>query len=108
MTMEQRPEDLDRPRPTSTPEPQPGGNAHGRVRSWLLVAVVLVAFVTGGAALIVQMWWLFWVCVGVVVLSAPVGRLVGIMNDTVQWAVPLERPYQPQGHIMLTRKDADD
>lgn len=107
MSMEERPGELDQARETATPEPHPGGSAHGRPGSWLLVAVVLAAFAAGGVALIAQLWWLFWVCVGVVVLSAPVGRLVGIMNDTVQWVVPLDRRYQPQGHIMMNRGDAD-
>lgn len=98
----ERPEELDRPREADTPETQhPHGQAHGRLRSWLLVGLILAAFVVGGIALIAQTWWLFWVCVGVVVLSVPAGKLVGLMDDTVQWVVPLERSYQPQGHILL-------
>ena len=30
-----------------------------------------------------HLWSLFWVCLGVMVLSVPAGRLIGIMNDTV-------------------------
>lgn len=97
----ERPEEPDRPRESSTPETRPGGQAHGRPRSWLLVALILAAFVVGGIALIAQTWWLFWVCAGVVVLGVAAGKLVGIMNDTVQWVVPLEHSYQPQGHILL-------
>lgn len=98
----ERPEELDRPQEGDTPDTRhPHGQAHGRLRSWLLVAVILAAFIVGGIALIAQTWWLFWVCVGVVVLGVPAGRLVGLMNDTVEWVVPLERSYQPQGHILL-------
>jgi hypothetical protein len=56
---------------------------HGRVSSWVLVAVVVVAFCVGGAAIIVRLWWLFWVCVGIVVLAVPAGKIVRIMDDTV-------------------------
>jgi len=96
------------PETTGTPEPGEGGQAHGRPRSWLLVAVVLAAFVAGGVALIAQLWWLFWVCAAAVVLSPAAGRLIGIMNDTVAWVVPLERPYQPQGHILLGGEREED
>lgn len=56
---------------------------HGRPVSWVLVSVVIVAFCVGGAAIVAHLWWLFWACVGVVVLSVPVGKLIGIMDDTV-------------------------
>ncbi|HEY3686865.1 MAG TPA: hypothetical protein VGL93_27770 [Streptosporangiaceae bacterium] len=87
--------------PGSEPTPRPGGHAHGRVPSWLLVGVVIAAFIAGGVAVIDQIWWLFWAAVAVVVLSPAAGRLVGIMNDTVEWDVPLASAYQPQGHIIL-------
>ncbi|HYZ52042.1 MAG TPA: HGxxPAAW family protein [Streptosporangiaceae bacterium] len=62
-----------------------GGHSqlHGRPSSWVLVAVVVAAFVVGGFAIVFHQWWLFWVCVGVVVLAVPVGKVVGIMGDTV-------------------------
>jgi len=64
----------------------PGGGHHaGRLGSWLVVGVVVVAFIVGGLALIAHAWWLFWACVAVVVLGAPAGKAVGIMNDTVEW-----------------------
>lgn len=56
---------------------------HGRISSWILVAVVIVAFCVGGAAIIARLWWLFWVCVGVVVVAVPVGKIAGIMDDAV-------------------------
>ena len=51
--------------------------------SWALVGVVVAAFTAGGVAIIEHWWWLFWVCLGVVVLSVPAGALIGIMKDTV-------------------------
>lgn len=56
---------------------------HGRTSSWILVAVVFAAFCVGGAALIERLWWLFWVCVGIVVLAVPAGKIVRIMDDSV-------------------------
>lgn len=85
----------------SEPRPQPGGGAHGRVSSWIFVIVVIAAFLAGGIALVVDLWWLFWVGVGIVVLSVPAGAAIGIMKDTVQWDVPLDRAYQPQGHVIV-------
>jgi fatty acid desaturase len=60
-----------------------GHNRHGRPASWALVAVVIAAFAVGGAAIIEHLWWLFWVCAGVVVLAVPAGKVIGIMDDTV-------------------------
>lgn len=56
---------------------------HGRPTSWVLVAVIIAAFCVGGIAVIEHLWGLFWVCVGIVVLSVPAGKIIGIMNDTV-------------------------
>jgi hypothetical protein len=49
----------------------------------MLVAVIIAAFCAGGVAIIEHLWWLFWLCVGVVVLSVPAGKVVGVMEDTV-------------------------
>jgi hypothetical protein len=49
------------------------------------VAVIIAAFAAGGVALIIQSWPMFFACVGVVALSIPVGKLIGIMDDTVSW-----------------------
>lgn len=59
-------------------------HTHGRPRSWVLVAVVTAAFCVGGAAIIEHLWILFWVCAGIVAASVPVGKLIGIMDDTVE------------------------
>lgn len=62
------------------------GNPHGKPSSWALVAVIIAAFAAGGAALIFQLWVLFFVCAGIVVLTVPAGKLIGIMDDTVSWS----------------------
>jgi hypothetical protein len=56
---------------------------HGRPASWVLVGVLVAAFIAGGLAIVNHLWWLFWVCLGVTVLSIPAGKIIGIMNDTV-------------------------
>jgi hypothetical protein len=62
-----------------------GGHSthYGRPRSWVLVSLVIVAFCAGGMAVVWHVWVLFWVCAGVVALSVPVGKMIGIMDDTV-------------------------
>jgi hypothetical protein len=47
------------------------------------VSVVIAAFCAGGVAVIGHLWLLFWVSAGLVLLSVPVGKLIGIMDDTV-------------------------
>ncbi|MBO0773439.1 MAG: hypothetical protein J2P35_18445 [Actinobacteria bacterium] len=61
------------------------GNPHGKPSSWLLISVVITAFLAGGAAIITHLWWLLWTCVGVIVVAVPVGKAIGIMDDTVAW-----------------------
>jgi hypothetical protein len=61
------------------------GHPHGKPASWLLVAVVTAAFITGGVAIITHAWWLLWGCIGIVVLAVPAGKVIGIMDDTVAW-----------------------
>jgi hypothetical protein len=56
---------------------------HGRPSSWALVGVIVLAFIVGAFAIVFKLWPLFWVCVGVFVLSVPAGKVMGIMNDTV-------------------------
>lgn len=56
---------------------------HGRPASWVLVGFIIAAFVACGFALVWQQWWLFWTGAGIVVLSMPVGKIIGIMDDTV-------------------------
>jgi hypothetical protein len=70
---------------TSARRPQTRGNPHGKRSSWVLVSAVVLAFAAGGVALALHLWWLFWACAGVVVLAVPVGKMIGIMDDTVAW-----------------------
>jgi hypothetical protein len=73
-----------------------GGHSqvHGRSSSWVLVTVVIAAFAVGGSAIVFHQWWLFWVCVAVVVLAVPIGKVIGIMGDTVLAGNPASQPGQ--------------
>ena len=63
----------------------------------MLVAVVILAFLVGGAAMIMHLWLVFLVCLGIAVLSVPTGMLIHIMDDTVGWTLPLRSRYQAPG-----------
>ena len=67
---------------------------HGRPVSWVLVGVLIVAFIAGGLAIVNHLWRLFWVCLGVTVLSVPAGKVIGIMNDTVINGDPAQQEGQ--------------
>lgn len=66
------------------------GHRHGKPSSWAVVSVAIVAFAVGGAAMILGMWIAVYVCAGVFVLTVPIGLLVGMMEDTVQYVTPPE------------------
>jgi hypothetical protein len=83
------------------------GHLYGRPSSWVLVTVVIAAFVAGGFAIIYHAWWLLWVCVGVVVLSVPAGKFTGIMGDTVMVGNPAMQPGQ-EGHVAKDTGSAAD
>lgn len=75
---------------------------HGRPASWVLVGVVIAAFIAGGFALVYHLWWLFWLCAAIFVLSVPAGWLIRIMDDTVMLGGPVDddRPPAPdQGSV---------
>jgi hypothetical protein len=75
----------------------PGGHTHGKPASWVLVAVVTAVFITGGTAIITHLWWLLWACIAIAVLAVPAGKVIGIMDDTVDWgSTPAAAPDQPQ------------
>lgn len=88
-----------------TPVPHGGGedssgdhpHRHGRPASWVLISVIIAAFVMGGAALIAQLWWLFWIAAGIVLLSIPTGRIIRIMDDTVVEGGPGTSDRLPSG-----------
>ena len=62
--------------------------------SWVFVGVVVAAFVAGAFAVVGRIWPLFWVCLGIAVLSVPAGKIVNIMGDTVLYGNPAEQAGQ--------------
>jgi hypothetical protein len=80
---------------------------HGRPGSWVLVAVITAAFVAGAFALVFKQWPLFWACVGVVAVSIPAGKVVGIMGDTVLYGNPAEQAGQ-EHHVAEDTGSAAD
>lgn len=75
------------------------GNPHGRVSSWIFVGTVIATFALGGLAIILNAWWLLAICMTMLVLAIPAGRMIHIMSDTVGWsgATP---PHIQRGHIV--------
>lgn len=86
-----------------------GGHSslHGRPASWALVAVITAAFVAGGFAVVFHLWGLFWACLGIVLLSIPAGKVVGIMADTVLAGNPAGQDGQA-GHVAEDTGSAAD
>lgn len=82
-------------------------NIHGRPASWALVAVISAAFVAGAFAIVFRLWPLFWACVGVVALSVPAGKVIGIMGDTVLYGNPAMQAGQ-EGHVAEDTGSAAD
>jgi hypothetical protein len=80
-----------------------GGYPHGKPASWALVAVVTAAAMTGGMSIIMHTWGLLWVCIAIVVLAIPAGKMIGIMDDTVEWGSTPAATSEPQ----LSSPDAD-
>ena len=62
----------------------------------MLVTVVMAASVAGGIAVIAHAWWLLWACIAIVVLVVPVGKMIGIMDDTVDWGSTPAATSDPQ------------
>ncbi|WP_061296470.1 HGxxPAAW family protein [Herbidospora cretacea] len=69
-------------------------HGHGRPRSWIYVSVFLIVFTLGGIGLVIGSMLMFWICLGLLVVLLPVGRLIGVMEDTV--SAPTD-PQEP-GH----------
>lgn len=82
-------------------------NLHGRPASWAVVALVIVFFVAGAFAIVNQAWLVFWVCVGLVVLSMLAGWAIGIMKDTVLAGNPAMSPGQ-EHHVAEDTGSAAD
>lgn len=55
---------------------------HGRASSWIVVTIIVIGFVVGGAAMLAgPTWWLFWLGTGIVVLGSIVGAATRILDD---------------------------
>ena len=76
-----------------------GGYPHGKPASWVLVAVVTAASVTGGISIITHAWVLLWACIAIVVLAIPAGKMIGIMEDTVDWGSTPAATADPQPSV---------
>jgi hypothetical protein len=73
------------------------GTPHGKPASWVMVAVMLAAFVAGGLALITHLWWLLWTCAGIFVAAGLAAKAAGIMDDTVAYGSnPAAQPEPAQ------------
>ena len=54
---------------------------HGRtIAAWTGTTIALVAFVLGGIAVVVQNWTLFWVAVGLLVVSVIATKALQLMG----------------------------
>lgn len=80
---------------------------HGRPASWALVAAITATFIAGGFAVVFHLWLLFWVCLAVVVLAIPAGKVVGIMGDTVLAGNPADQDDQ-ESHVAEDTGSAAD
>jgi hypothetical protein len=60
---------------------------------------VLLAFLVGGIALILNAWLVMIVCMAVIVLSVPVGAAIHIMSDTVGWT-DAPPTHIDRGHVV--------
>jgi hypothetical protein len=54
------------------------------------------AAVTGGISIITHAWVLLWACIAIAVLAIPAGKMIGIMNDTVDWGSTPAANAEPQ------------
>jgi hypothetical protein len=84
-----------------------GDYSHGRPASWVLVAVVLAAALTGGISIITHAWVLLWACIAVAVLAIPAGKMIGIMDDSVDWGSTPAASSGPQPPAPETARGRD-
>ena len=56
----------------------------------------MVASLVGGLSIIAHVWWLLWACIAVAVLAIPAGKMIGIMDDTVDWGSTPAATSDPQ------------
>ena len=61
-----------------------GVGDHGHsAAAWAAVAIVIVAFVLGGIALVISNWPMFWVAVGLVVVGGITAKVGGMVRGGV-------------------------
>lgn len=58
-----------------------GGHNRGRAVSWLAVIIIIAGFTLGGLALILGMWWLFWVAFAIVAVGGIFAVAIDIFAD---------------------------
>jgi hypothetical protein len=69
-------------KPAQTGHPQQHAAHHGRTSSWVAIAIIVIGFCIGGAALPAgPTWWLFWVGVGIVVVGGIMALSTRILDD---------------------------
>ena len=55
---------------------------HGSASSWAAIAVIVIGFVVGGAAMLAgPTWWVFWVGAGIVVVGGVMALSSHILDD---------------------------
>jgi len=55
---------------------------HGSPSSWVAIAIIVVGFVIGGAALTAgPTWWAFWLGTGIVVVGGIIALSMHVLDD---------------------------
>ena len=69
-------------KPARGTEPHAHATHHGSPSSWAAIAVIVVGFVVGGAAMLAgPTWWLFWTGAGIVVVGGIMALSSHILDD---------------------------
>lgn len=78
--------DLAERRDAMHPSAAHGSHGHNTTpAAWVLVAVLIAAFIMGGIALIYWNWPLFWAAIAVVAIGVVVGWAIGIMEMVTEY-----------------------
>jgi hypothetical protein len=78
--------------PSETPENKPP------LAAWFVAAAFIGGFCVGGLGLIFHTWVVFWVGLGIVVLSLIVGRFLNMMEYTEEYPSPEEFEEPREAH----------
>ena len=55
---------------------------HGRMTSWVAVAIITIGFIIGGFSMVpTPTWWLFWTSVAIVVVGLGIGAVSRMTED---------------------------